>query len=80
MPEPTRDERHRAFMARFRRTTAGGFLFGFVSEIKDGPLTRASKCLDIPNEVDAYLNTIFDYFVPKDPPQPPSAAQPQGKK
>ena len=83
----TREE----FIDRWRKHLAGLALYGTLSEIRDGPLARASKVLEIPAEVERLLGQMFDDLNPKPlaPVQSPAAqpkpvqngqAQPQGKR
>lgn len=48
------------YIERWRRVLAGIALYGTTSEIKDGPLARASKILDIPDEVERFLGQQWD--------------------
>jgi len=62
----TRDE----FIALWRRHLAGMALYGTVSEMRDGPLVRTTKILDIPAEVENLLGRMFDSLKPEDAPLP----------
>lgn len=66
MMNRSRDE----FVRRWRAHVAGMALFGLASEVKDGPLVRANKILDIPQEVESLLGKMYDDLVPVEVPQP----------
>lgn len=66
----TRDQ----FISRWRTQLAGLALYGSVSEIKDGPLARASKILEIPDTVEMVLGKMYDSLHP-DQPLPVKAPQ-----
>jgi hypothetical protein len=61
----TRDQ----FVARWKNHLAGMALFGAVSELRDGPLARAAKVMDIPAAVESLLGKMFDDAT-KDQPAP----------
>lgn len=68
------------FVRKWRKVLACGFFFGAVSESKDGLLARASKLLDIPDEVDALLHRMWqedERLKPPPVPVPVSSAPPQ---
>lgn len=67
----TKDE----FKNRWRYRLAGIALYGAVSELKDGPLVRASKVYEIPAQVEQLLEAMYADLAPKAPPGP----QPQEK-
>lgn len=48
------------FIERWKRHIAGMALFGVVSEVRDGPLARAAKVLDLPAEVERLLGLMYD--------------------
>jgi hypothetical protein len=62
----TKDE----FKARWRYRLAGIALYGSVSEIKDGPLARASKLMEIPAQVEQLLEAMYADLAPKAPTGP----------
>jgi len=62
----TKDE----FTRRWRHKLAGLALYGAVSDVKDGPMTRAAKVWDIPAEVERLLAMMFDDLTPKPPEKP----------
>lgn len=47
------------FVNRWKCHVAGLALFGVASEIKDGPLARASKIMDIPSQVEKLLAQMY---------------------
>jgi hypothetical protein len=49
-----------AFVRKWRVHLAGLALFGVASEVKDGPLARAAKVLEIPAEAERLLGMMFD--------------------
>lgn len=52
----TRDD----FVERWKRHIAGMALFGTVSELRDGPMVRAAKILEIPAQVEDLLGKMYD--------------------
>lgn len=48
------------FQQKWKNYVAGMALFGTVSEIRDGPLVRATKVMDIPAEVERLLGLMYD--------------------
>lgn len=54
----TKDE----FKKRFRFTLAGMAAYGIASEVKDGPLRRAEVMYEMPANVEALLDMIYDYL------------------
>lgn len=65
------------FVTRWRRHLAGLALYGTVSELRDGPLVRASKVLDIPAEVERLLKQMYADLKPAAEPKPVAAPQPE---
>lgn len=55
------------FIRRWRNHLAGMALFGAVSDLRDGQMTRAAKILDIPGEVEKLLGQLWDDLNPKKP-------------
>lgn len=55
------------FIARWRCHLAGLALCGTASEIRDGPLARASRVLEIPAEVDRLLAQMYADLAPAEP-------------
>jgi hypothetical protein len=53
------------FIERWKRHVAGMALFGVVSELRDGPLTRAGKIMEIPAEVEKLLGQLYDSAQPQ---------------
>jgi hypothetical protein len=52
----TREE----WVKKWRCHLAGLALFGSASAVRDSPMSRASKALDIPQEVERLLGQMFD--------------------
>lgn len=55
------------WIRKWRCHLAGLALCGTASEIRDGPLARASRALDIPAEVDRLLGQMYADLVPAEP-------------
>lgn len=47
------------FVKKWRTHLAGLALYGVASETRDGPLARACKVLDIPQEVERLLGMMW---------------------
>lgn len=48
------------FVRRWRERVAGMALFGVASEVKDGPLARATYVLEIPERVEQLLTNMWN--------------------
>jgi hypothetical protein len=66
----TREE----FVCRWRNHLAGMALYGAVSELRDGPLMRASRVLDIPSAVESLLGRLYDDATRSEPATRPAQA------
>lgn len=58
------------FIRRWRHKIAGLALYGTVSELRDGPMAKASRVYDIPTECEALLAKMWDDLAPKPKPEP----------
>lgn len=56
----TREE----FVRKWKNHLAGMALYGTVSEMREGPLVRASRALEIPAEVERLLGMMYADMVP----------------
>lgn len=52
------------FIKRWEREMAGWGMFGCVSELRDGPMARATKVFDIPDEARKLLGRLYDDLFP----------------
>jgi len=50
----------KAFIERWKRRLAGGFLFGTTATHQDGPLARAQHVFEITAEVEEFLGQLWD--------------------
>lgn len=64
------------FILKWRRVMAAEMLFGTHAALREGPLTQASRALDIPAEADRLLGMMFDDIIPPPPPKPKPAEKP----
>lgn len=60
------------FVRHWRARLAGLALCGLVSELRDDPMKRGSRALEIPAEVDRLLGQLFDSATGE--PKPTAAA------
>jgi hypothetical protein len=67
-----------AFIKHWRYRLAGMALFGIASDNNDGPLARAAKFYDIPQEVEKLLAGMYD-DVCKEEPKPAANGAAQTK-
>lgn len=58
------------FLMAFRYKMAGMAMFGYVSDQRDGPTVRATKVMEIPADVEAFLSQIYDWLKAKEPAPP----------
>ena len=61
------------FVDRWKCHLAGMALFGVASEVKDGPLLRAAKVLDIPARAEQLLRQMYDDLTAESPAGPHKA-------
>lgn len=55
------------FIRRFEKHLAGGFLFGTIAELREGPIVRASHALDIRDEVTKLLTQMYEFLATEEP-------------
>lgn len=53
------------FVKKFRNHLAGGFLYGAASDLKDGPVTKAARSIEILPEVEKLLAAMYEYVAEK---------------
>jgi hypothetical protein len=53
------------FIRRWRTKLAGLALYGAVSDQRDGPLAKAARVYEIPNQVEALLAAMYRDLQPK---------------
>ncbi len=52
----TRDE----FVKKWRYAMTGLAMYGYVSEQRDGPMKRAERLFNMPEEIERLLNLMYD--------------------